>query len=84
MSNYTKEWQDSHYVCPVSKQPLIPKTNGLFCPQEGVEYPVKNGIVDFIKEVQNPRPCLGTLGGWMVVAALSCAVQFKRNFYPIM
>ncbi|HXY87045.1 MAG TPA: hypothetical protein VEG44_01240 [Candidatus Acidoferrales bacterium] len=36
------------------------------------------------KEVENPRPCLGTLRGWMVVAALSCAVQFKRNFYPIM
>ena len=50
MSNYTKEWQDSHYVCPVSKQPLIPKTNGLFCQQEGVEYPVKNEIVDFILE----------------------------------
>jgi len=36
------------------------------------------------KEVQNPRPCLGTLGGWMVVAVLSYAVQFKLDFYPIM
>ena len=45
-----KEWQDSHYVRPVSKQPLTPKTNGLFCQQEGVEYPVKNGIPDFVLE----------------------------------
>jgi len=34
------------------------------------------------KEVENLRPCLGALGGWMVVAVLSCAVQL--NFYPIM
>jgi ubiquinone/menaquinone biosynthesis C-methylase UbiE len=45
-----KEWQASHYVCPVSKQLLTPKTNGLFCQQEGVEYPVKNGIPDFVVE----------------------------------
>ena len=45
-----KEWQDNYYVCPVSKQPLTPTPNGLFCQQEGVEYPVKNGIPDFILE----------------------------------
>ena len=32
------------------KQPLTPKVNGLFCKQEEVEYPVKNGIVDFVTE----------------------------------
>jgi len=42
--------QDSYYVCPVCKQPLTPKINGLFCQRDGVEYPVKNGIVDFILE----------------------------------
>jgi hypothetical protein len=45
-----KEWQDSHYVCPVCKQPLTAKENGLFCQHDGVEYPVKNGIVDFVLE----------------------------------
>ena len=45
-----KEWQDRHYVCPVCKQPLTPTPNGLFCQQEGVKYPVKNGIPDFITE----------------------------------
>ena len=51
MNNDDKmEWQDNYYVCPVSKQPLTPKTNGLFCQQEGVEYPVKNGIPDFVVE----------------------------------
>ena len=42
--------KDSHYVCPVCKQLLTFTTNGLFCQQEGVEYPVKNGIVDFVVE----------------------------------
>ena len=49
-NNGKKQWQDSYYVCPVCKQPLTPKTDGLFCQQEGVEYPVKNGILDFVVE----------------------------------
>ena len=44
------EWQDSYYVSPLSKQPLTPKTNGLFCQRDGIEYPVKNGIPDFVVE----------------------------------
>ena len=50
MSNGKKEWQDFYYICPVCKQPLTLTTNGLFCQQEGVEYSIKNGIVDFILE----------------------------------
>ncbi len=46
----TESVKDNNYVCPVCKQPLTPKTDGLFCQQEGVEYPVKNGIVDFVVE----------------------------------
>ena len=42
--------QDDYYVCPVCKQPLTPKINGLFCQRDGVEYPVKNGIPDFVVE----------------------------------
>jgi SAM-dependent methyltransferase/uncharacterized protein YbaR (Trm112 family) len=38
------------YVCPVCKQPLTPTANGLCCQREGVEYPTKNGIVDFVTE----------------------------------
>jgi len=53
-----KESQDSYYVCPVSKQPLTPTTNGLFCQQEGVEYPVKNGIPDFVVEDFTESPNL--------------------------
>ena len=45
-----KESKDSYYVCPVCKQRLTPKADGLFCQREGVEYPVKNGIPDFIVE----------------------------------
>jgi len=45
-----KEPQDSYYVCPACKQPLTPTTKGLFCQRDGVEYPVKNGIVDFVVE----------------------------------
>jgi len=41
---------NSCYVCPVCKQPLAPTANGLFCQKDGVEYPVKNGIVDFVTE----------------------------------
>ena len=50
----------NNYVCPVCKQPLTHKTDGLFCKQEGVEYPVKNGIVDFIVEdlTKNINPLL--------------------------
>jgi ubiquinone/menaquinone biosynthesis C-methylase UbiE len=51
MSNVGKsESQDSYYVCPVCRQPLTHKINGLFCKRDGVEYPVKNGIVDFVTE----------------------------------
>jgi ubiquinone/menaquinone biosynthesis C-methylase UbiE len=45
-----KEWQDSYYVCPVCKQPLTPTINGLCCQRDGVEYPVKNGVLDFVVE----------------------------------
>jgi len=44
----TESVKDNNYVCPVCKQPLTPKTDGLFCQRDGVEYPVKNGIVDFV------------------------------------
>ncbi len=50
MSNGKKEWHNSYYVCPVCKQPLTPTTNGLLCQQDRVEYPVKNGIPDFVVE----------------------------------
>jgi len=48
--NGKKEWQDSYYVCPVCKQPLTSTINGLFCQRDGIEYPVKNGSVDFVVE----------------------------------
>jgi ubiquinone/menaquinone biosynthesis C-methylase UbiE len=53
-----KRSQDSYYVCPVCKQPLTPKINGLFCQRDGVEYPVKNGIVDFVVEDLTESPNL--------------------------
>ena len=46
-----KSVKDDNYVCPVCKQPLTPTPNGLCCHQDGVEYPVKNGIVDFVTEL---------------------------------
>ena len=46
----TESVKDNNYVCPVCKQLLTPKTDGLFCQRDGVEYPVKNGIVDFVTE----------------------------------
>ena len=46
----TESVKDNNYVCPVCKQPLTPKTDGLFCQRDGVEYPVKNAIVDFVTE----------------------------------
>jgi len=49
-NNGKKEWQDTYYVCPLCKQPLTPTTNGLYCQRDGVEYHVKNGIVDFVIE----------------------------------
>ena len=42
--------RDSYYVCPVCKQPLASTTQGLFCQRDEIEYPVKNGIVDFVTE----------------------------------
>jgi len=48
--NGKKESQDSYYVCPACKQPLTPTPNGLFCPRDGIDYPVKNGLVDFVVE----------------------------------
>jgi SAM-dependent methyltransferase len=45
-----KSMKDNNYVCPVCKQPLTPTANGLCCEREGVEYPIKNGIVDFVTE----------------------------------
>ncbi|HYA87435.1 MAG TPA: methyltransferase domain-containing protein [Nitrospirota bacterium] len=50
MSKGKEESQDSFYVCPICKQPLTPATNELCCQRDGVEYPVKNGIVDFVTE----------------------------------
>jgi ubiquinone/menaquinone biosynthesis C-methylase UbiE len=38
------------YVCPVCKLPLISKIDRLFCQQCGIEYPIDNGIPDFILE----------------------------------
>ncbi|MGB8311360.1 MAG: methyltransferase domain-containing protein [Halobacteriota archaeon] len=46
----TESVKDSYYVCPLCKQPLTPTIDGLFCQRDGVEYSVKNGIVDFIVE----------------------------------
>ena len=48
--NGKKESKESYYVCPVCKQQLTPAKHGLFCRRDGVEYPVKNEIVDFITE----------------------------------
>jgi SAM-dependent methyltransferase len=45
-----KSVKDDDYVCPVCKQLLTPTANGLCCKREGVEYPVKNGIVNFVTE----------------------------------
>ena len=53
-----KESRDRYYACPVCKQPLTPTINGLFCKRDGVEYPVKNGIVDFITEDLTKSPNL--------------------------
>jgi len=51
MNNDDKtEPRDSYYVCPMCKQPLAPTTKGLFCQRDEIEYPVKNGIVDFVTE----------------------------------
>lgn len=58
MSNGKKEWQDCYYICPVCKQPLTPTINGLFCQQDGVEYPVKNEIPDFVVEDLTESPSL--------------------------
>ncbi len=46
----TESLKDNNYVCPVCKQSLTHKTHGLFCQKDGIEYPVKNGIVDFVSE----------------------------------
>ena len=45
-----KSVKDDNYVCPVCKQPLTPTANGLCCQREGIEYSIKNGIVDFVTE----------------------------------
>ena len=45
-----KSVNDNNYVCPVCKQPLTPTTNGLCCQRDEIEYPIKNGIVDFVTE----------------------------------
>jgi SAM-dependent methyltransferase len=45
-----KPMKNIDYVCPVCKQPLTPTANGLCCQREGVEYSIKNGIVDFVTE----------------------------------
>ena len=45
-----KSMKDDNYVCPVCKQPLTPTANGLCCQRDEIEYPIKNGIVDFVTE----------------------------------
>jgi uncharacterized protein YbaR (Trm112 family) len=45
-----KSVKDNNYVCPTCKQPLTPAANGLCCQRDGIEYPLKNGIVDFVTE----------------------------------
>ena len=32
--------KDNNYVCPMCKQSLTPATNGLYCQEDGVEYPL--------------------------------------------
>jgi len=56
----TESLKDNNYVCPICKQPLTYKTHGLYCQKDGVEYPVKNGIVDFVTEdlTKNTSPVL--------------------------
>jgi len=46
----TESLNDNNYVCPICKQSLTHKTQGLFCQKDGVEYLVKHGIVDFVTE----------------------------------
>jgi ubiquinone/menaquinone biosynthesis C-methylase UbiE len=46
----TESPKDNNYVCPICKQSLTPTIHGLYCQKDGVEYPVKNGIVDFVTE----------------------------------
>jgi SAM-dependent methyltransferase len=59
VSNDSKKGsQDSYYVCPVCKQPLTPTINGLCCQRDEIEYPVKNGIVDFRTEDLTESPNL--------------------------
>ena len=48
--NGKNESRDNYYVCLFCKQQLIPITKGLCCQRDGVEYPVKNGIVDLVVE----------------------------------
>ena len=57
--------QGDYYVCPICKQPVTPTVNGLFCPRDGVEYPVHNGIPDFVIEDQtkSPNPFLRSFDG---------------------
>ena len=59
-----KSMKDNNYVCPVCKQQLTPTTNGLLCQRDRVEYPIKNGIVDFITEdlTKTTSPVLRSVG----------------------
>ena len=65
MSNNGKKGShDDYYVCPVCKQPLTPTINGLYCQRDGIEYPIKNGIVDFVTEdlKESTNPLLSSVG----------------------
>jgi len=46
----TESVKNNNYVCPLCKQSLSPTSNGLFCQKDGIEYPVENGIIDFVVE----------------------------------
>ena len=67
-----KRKQNTYYVCPVCKQPLTPTTNGLLCRQDGVEYPVKNGIPDFVTEnlTESTSPFLRSVGEFDTLAKI--------------
>jgi len=55
----TTKWNGrTGYVCPCCKQLLTPAINGLCCQRDGIEYPVKNGIADFITEDLTESPNL--------------------------
>jgi ubiquinone/menaquinone biosynthesis C-methylase UbiE len=59
-----KRSKSCYYVCPVCKQPLTPSINVLCCQRDRIEYPVKNGIVDFVVRdlTESTNPVLRSAG----------------------